>query len=87
MTQNIEDILRDEEIGTTITCGKAHMIAEKYQIPLTEIGSWCIKTTSRYLTACLAASNNFPDPHRLHTCRRIQRRILDQIAAVCIHVM
>ncbi len=43
MTQNIEEILRAEGIGTTISCGKAHMIAEKYQIPLTEIGSWCMK--------------------------------------------
>ncbi len=52
MTQDIETILRAEGIGTTITCGKAHMIAEKYQIPITEIGSWCIKNNIK-ISQCM----------------------------------
>ncbi len=52
MTQDIETILRNEGIGTTITCGKAHMIAEKYHIHLTEIVSWCIKNNIK-ISQCM----------------------------------
>ncbi len=52
MTQDMETILRAEGIETAITCSKAHMIAEKYQIPLTEIGSWCIKNNIK-ISQCM----------------------------------
>lgn len=52
MTQNIEAILLDEGIEKTITCGKAHMIAEKYQIAVKDVGDHCIQNDIK-ITQCM----------------------------------